>query len=130
MVLTPSVSMTSSETPTDESGTELPTAVAHERTPEVEPVRARDRDQLMRLAVLGVAIASGWGFILWTHNLRFTAPVAFLWIGWFAVVAGVHYLWRTGTATADATDEDAAWWRPAGAREELDREKRSLLKAI
>jgi hypothetical protein len=54
----------------------------------------------------------------------------FLWLGWLAVVAGVHYLWRTGTATADPTDEDAAWWRPTGARDELEREKRSLLKAI
>src|SRR5689334_18322187 len=115
MTTTPSVSMTSSVTPTDEA----------------EPARpAPDPDRRLRLAVIGAALVAGWGFILWAHNLRFAAPVFFLWLGWLAVVAGVHYLWRTGTATADPADEDAAWWRPTGAREELEREKRSLLKAI
>jgi hypothetical protein len=122
--------MTSSETPTDDDEEELASAVAREANAGAAPRSARDSERVMRYAVVGVGIASGWGFILWAHNWRYGAPVFFLWLGWFAVVAGVHYLWRTGTATADPSDEDAAWWRPTGAREELEREKRSLLKAI
>jgi len=82
--------MTSSETPTDDDEAALPTAVARDREPDGEPGRVRDPDLRMRLAVIGVAIAAGWAFILWTHNLRFSPPVLFLWLGWFAVVAGVH----------------------------------------
>src|SRR5678816_990784 len=115
MTPTPSDSMTSSVTPTDGPEGSRP---------------AMDPDRRVRLAVIAAALVAGWGFILWAHRFRFAAPVVFLWLGWLAVVAGVHYLWRTGTATADPTDEDAAWWRPTGARDELEREKRSLLKAI
>lgn len=102
-------------------------------TPTEEPEgsrRAMDPDRRLRLAVIAAALVAGWGFILWAHKFRFEPPVVFLWLGWLAVVSGVHYLWRTGTATADPSDEDAAWWRPTGARDELEREKRSLLKAI
>jgi hypothetical protein len=123
----PSASMTSSETPTDETA-ELPTAVAREREVE-QPKAVSDPLRLERALILAGAVAAGWVFILWAHNFHVTAACVFLWLGWFAVVMGVHNLWRTGTATADEVEE-AGWWRPAGAREELEREKKALLKAI
>jgi hypothetical protein len=40
----------------------------------------------------------------------------------------VYFLWRT--ADNRDLDDRQDWWRPAGRLEELQREKRSLLKAI
>jgi hypothetical protein len=54
----------------------------------------------------------------------------FLCLGWLAVVEAVLYLWRTGFSASDDVDDDADWWRPVGERDELEREKKSLLKAI
>lgn len=83
-----------------------------------------------RRAILAGAVVVGWGFIAWAHNFHVTAAVVFLCLGWLAVVAGVHNLWRTGNVQIDEEDRDDSWWRPVGAREELEREKRALLKAI
>jgi hypothetical protein len=83
---------------------------------------------LFVLGVAGVSALAGWGFVLWHHHFRVTAPVIVLMLGWLAVIASVYFLWRT----ADNADLDDAedWWRPAGRREELVREKKSLFKAI
>jgi hypothetical protein len=130
--------MTSSETPTDGAGDE-PDDVEAPRPrsagglpPAPPPVGyvPWDRDQWIRFGVIAGSIVVGWLFILSTHSFRLGPAVVFLGLGWLAVVAGVHNLWKTGTATTDPVDEEAAWWRPAGARDELEREKRSLLKAI
>ena len=101
--------MTSSETPTEPPG--------------VSPAA-------QRRAVLAVAIVVGWVFIFWANRWHLTAPVVFLGIGWVAVVATVHNLWRTGNVPIEDSAEDATWWKPVGAREELEREKRLLLKVI
>jgi hypothetical protein len=99
--------MTSSETPTDP-----------------------DPERWMRWGVLAAATLAGWGFIAYAHRFHVTAASVFLSIGWLAVVLGAHNLWRTGVATSDAVEEEAEWWKPVGARDELEREKRALLKAI
>lgn len=82
------------------------------------------------LAVLGV----GWLFIAWTNHFRFSAPVVFVCLGFFAIVATVYNLWRTGAVAVmdadDIEDADSTWAKPAGATGELEREKRTLLKAI
>jgi hypothetical protein len=78
------------------------------------------------------ALAIGWLFIAWQNHFHITAPVVFICLGYLAVVATVYNLWRTGAA-AVATDDDGAdstWAKPAGALGELEREKRTLLKAI
>jgi hypothetical protein len=103
--------MTSSETPTDKSSDAA-------------------RERWMRWAVLASATVAGWGFIAFAHRWHVTAASVFLSIGWLAVVLGAHNLWRTGVATSDAVEEEAEWWRPVGAHDELEREKRALLKAI
>jgi hypothetical protein len=72
-------------------------------------------------------------FILWQNRFYLTPAVVFVMLGYFAVVMTIYNLWRTGVAAVAANDEDdgdAAWGLPAGARDDLDKEKRTLLKAI
>jgi hypothetical protein len=82
-----------------------------------------------RLAALG-AIALGWGFIAWHNHFYFTAPVVILALGWAAAISTLYFLWRVGAAGADPEVAREDWWRVIGEREELEREKRSLLKTI
>jgi hypothetical protein len=84
--------------------------------------------QLVILIVGGVALVSGWMFILWHHHFHLSASAVMLMLGWTAVLSSVYFLWRTADNTDLDDQED--WWRPAGRIEELVREKRSLLKAI
>jgi hypothetical protein len=108
--------MTSSETPT-------------EKKPP-PPQSPSQRDWRWYGGIASVIVA-GWLFIAFANRMHFTAPVVFISLGWVAVVLGVVYLWQTGTATTFVDEaEDPAWFQPTGAVEELEREKRSLLKAI
>jgi hypothetical protein len=104
-------------------------AVPQARVIDQEAARQRTWALLRRL-IAGGAIAVGWGFIAWHNHFHLTPSVLFLALGWLSVVLGVLYVWQTTVATADPADEQAAWWLPAGARDELELEKRSLLKAI
>jgi hypothetical protein len=102
--------MTSSGTPTDSSG-------------------ARTR-RLQAAAIVAGVILVGAVFIAWSHRFHVTVPVIVMTLGWIAVVSAVYTLVRIGTAASEHEADDAAWWKPTGKREELEREKRSLLKAI
>jgi len=78
------------------------------------------------------ALLVGWLFIAWQNRFHITAPLVFVCLAYLAVIATVLNLWRTGAA-AVATPEgeaDSTWAKPAGALGELEREKRTLLKAI
>jgi hypothetical protein len=74
----------------------------------------------------------GWVFIIWKNHFHISAPLVFVCLGYLAVVATVFNLWRTGAAAvASSEDEgDSTWAKPVGALGELEREKRTLLKAI
>src|SRR3954470_22995491 len=83
----------------------------------------------------GIALAVlllGWLFVLWAYRFHVTAPAIFGCIGFLAVELAVYNLWRTGTQAAAEEGEydDSTWARPMGARLELEREKKALLKAI
>ncbi len=85
---------------------------------------------LRRSIALG-AIVVGWGFIAWHNHLYFTPAVVILALGWAASVSTVYFLWRVGAAgavPAGAVRED--WWLEENLRQELEREKRTLLKTI
>ena len=90
----------------------------------------------MRWVLRGSAIAMlliGWAFILITNNFHITPPVVFVCLGYFAGVAAIYTLYRLGaTAVSETNEEDDAmsWVKPLGALDELEREKRALLKAI
>jgi hypothetical protein len=79
-----------------------------------------------------VVLLIGWVFIFLIHHRHFTAPLVFLCLGYLAVVVTVYNLWRTGAATVTGSEDDgdSTWAKPAGALGELEREKRTLLKAI
>lgn len=101
--------MTSSETSTDRGSRGLPLRV-------------------VVLGFAGIALVSGWVFILWHHRFRLAPSAVMLMLGWLAVLAAAYFLWRTAD-NADLDDQED-WWRPTGKLEELEREKRSLLRAI
>jgi len=78
------------------------------------------------------ALVIGWVFIAWQNHFHISAPLVFVCFGYLAVVATVYNLWRTGAAAVSSSEDDgdSTWAKPAGARGELEREKRTLLKAI
>src|ERR1041384_6141628 len=94
-----------------------------------------DPRDTMRWIWRGVALAVlviGWLFIAWQNHFHITAPMVFVCLGFLAVIATIYNLWRTGAAAVDSSEEgaDSTWAKPAGALGELEREKRTLLKAI
>jgi len=96
-----------------------------------DPVRSLPR--WVWLAGAGGLLAIGWLFILIANRFHLTAPVVFVCLGYGAGVAAVYTLFRTGASAVSASEEgadDASWGRPVGARGELEREKRAMLKAI
>lgn len=82
-----------------------------------------------RVVAVGVVVA-GVGFILWHNHFHTTPSVVMLCMGWTAVVATVYLLWRVGVAGGEPTDSAENWWIDATPRDELEREKRSLLRTI
>ena len=81
-------------------------------------------------AFLGVLVL-GWVFIMWSNKFHITAPVVMVCLGFLAITATMVNLWRTGAAAvAPPGSEDEQWGRPLGKRGELEKEKRTLLKAI
>lgn len=85
----------------------------------------------IRRAVIAALVAIGWVFIAWQNKFHITAPVAFVCLGYLAVVLTIVNLWRTGAAAMSPEHEgEEAWTRPIGARGELEKEKKTLLKAI
>src|SRR5512139_37341 len=96
----------------------------------------RNPDETLRWVRRGSALAAlliGWVFILVTNNFHITPPVVFVCLGYFAAVAAIYTLYRLGaTAVTDTNEADDAmsWVKPLGALDELEREKRALLKAI
>lgn len=85
----------------------------------------------IRRGVIAALVVIGWVFIAWQNKFHVTAPVAFVCLGYLAVVLTIVNLWRTGAAAMSPEHEgEEAWSRPIGARGELEKEKKTLLKAI
>ncbi len=76
-----------------------------------------------------LVLAGGWIAILSVNGWEVDAPVVFLWLGWTAILATAWFLWAAASAATDADAGEVAV-PPVGTRDELEREKRSLLKAI
>lgn len=78
------------------------------------------------------ALLIGWVFIAWQNHFHITSPVVIVCLAYLAVVATVYNLWRTGAAAVTTGDDedDSTWAKPTGRLGELEREKRTLLKAI
>ncbi len=81
--------------------------------------------------VAGATLVLGWIFILYQNKFHITVPVVVIGLGYLAVVATVANLWRVGASAVAPEDNSLdAWSRPIGARGELEKEKKTLLKAI
>lgn len=91
-------------------------------------------EQAMRWVWRGVALGVlliGWLFILIVNNFRVSASVVVIGLAYLAIIAMVINLWRVGAAAVSPADEgEEAWARPIGPRNELEREKKTLLRAI
>lgn len=82
-------------------------------------------------AITGSTLVLGWLFILWQNKFHVTVPVVIICLGYLAVVATIANLWRVGAAAvAPEDDSPDAWARPIGPRADLEKEKKTLLKAI
>jgi len=106
--------MTSSETPTDSP-------------PPARGVRGR-RPAIPAWALAAAVVPPGWFFILRIARWHVTSSTVMLLICWAAVVA--TGFWGIRMALAAAAEGDEGWFSVRGRRDELEREKRSLLKAI
>ena len=73
-------------------------------------------------------VPPGWFYILKVVRWHFTPSAVMLMICWVAIVTVGYFAVRM--ALSATSSDDAAWFKARGQREELEREKRSLLKAI
>ena len=92
----------------------------------------RDTMRWVRRGCALAALVIGWVFIAWQNHFHITAPLVMVCLGYLAAVATIYNLWRTGAAVvaSDEDEGDSTWAKPAGALGELEREKRTLIKAI
>lgn len=85
----------------------------------------------IRRGVYLAALVIGWLFILWQNKFFVSPPAVFVCLAYLAVVSTVYALWRTGVvAVTEEEGGDSTWGRSLGAVGELEREKKTLLKAI
>jgi hypothetical protein len=82
--------------------------------------------------ILGGLLVLGSVAILYVNGWRLNAPVIFLFSGWLGILISAHFLWKTAmTAAAEGEGEDDDGFEVASTRrDDLLREKRSVLKAI
>ena len=88
-----------------------------------------DPMRLMRFLITSFVVLIGWLFVIWQNRFHLGAPVVFVCLAYLAVVVTVVSLWRTGASMVAPEAEDD-WARPIGPHDELEKEKRTLLKAI
>jgi hypothetical protein len=123
--------MTSSETPT-ESAPDAPDADGEPAVSvAVEPMRqgkAVVQAPFPPWLLAAAVVPPGWFFILRVVRWHLTPSAVMLMICWVAIVTVGYFAIRM--ALSATSPDDAAWFTARGQREELEREKRSLLKAI
>jgi hypothetical protein len=92
---------------------------------------AADPIRWFRRGIIAFVIIAGWLFIAAINHFHITAPVVFVCLGFLAVVAVIFNFWKIGAmAVSPEQAGDAAWERPIGPRDFLEKEKKTLLKAI
>jgi hypothetical protein len=84
----------------------------------------------VRRGVALTAVVVGWGYIAWHNHFHIGPAVVILELAWAACVAILYFLFRVGSATADPSVDREDWWIADSKTEELQREKRTLLRSI
>ena len=90
--------------------------------------RALGRPAIPSWAIALALIPPGWIFIARANRWHITPSVIVMCLCWIAVVGAGYALTRAAAALLDHVGDD--WFTVRGSREELEREKRSLLRAI
>ena len=105
---------------------------AEDKGSAADDAAAHDPLKWLRRGGFLAALVIGWLFILWQNKFYISPPAVFVCLAYLAVVSTVYALWRTGVVVVadDEAGGDSTWGRSLGARGELEREKKTLLKAI
>lgn len=94
----------------------------------VAKVAAKPQRRWLGWAIAAAMIPPGWLLIGHANRWHLTAPVIVLGLGWLALVGAGYTLVRAANATVEPVDGD--WFSAVGSRDELEREKRNLIRAI
>ncbi|MBL8624035.1 MAG: hypothetical protein JNK64_22190 [Myxococcales bacterium] len=78
--------------------------------------------------IAAALLPPGWMFIAHAHRWHLTPSVIVLCLAWTAVVGAGYALVRAGNAFLDEVPDD--WFTAGGNQAELEREKKSLVRAI
>ncbi len=89
--------------------------------------RARRRTRLGWMLALAM-IPPGLFLIGHANRWHLTSPVIVLGLAWVALIGAGYTLVRAANATVEPIDDD--WFVAGGSRDELEREKRNLIRAI
>ncbi len=128
--------MTSSETPTEsadatetsaEPGT-TPAPAPSPASPALPRARAVAPSALPPWLLAVAVVPPGWFYILRIQRWHLTSSAVMLMICWVAIVLIGYFGIRMALAATAGDGE--GWFAPRGEGDELEREKRSLLKAI
>lgn len=92
------------------------------------PARAAGASTLIAPLVAAALLPPGWMFIAHAHRWHLTPSVIVLCLAWTAVVGAGYALVRAGNAFLDEVPDD--WFTAGGTHAELEREKKSLVRAI
>lgn len=90
-------------------------------------VAGRSRPWLGWVIALAM-VPPGWFLIGHANRWHLTSPVIVLALGWLALVGAGYTLVRAANATVEPITDD--WFAAAGSRDELEREKRNLIRSI
>jgi len=94
------------------------------------PKRPPVQPALLVGLVGGGLLLIGWVVILYGNHWHLTAPVIFLMLGWAAVLATAWFLGRTALVATASEDDLADLDRAGGQYEDLQAEKKTLLRAL
>ncbi len=125
--------MTSSETPTEPSSTRAgdragPATADRPATPAAAAGRRSVALPVPGWALALALVPPGWFFVLRTMRWHLTPSAILLMLCWAAICLTGYYVIRMALSVSTGRDEE--WFAVTGRRDELEREKRSLLKAI
>jgi hypothetical protein len=86
----------------------------------------------VELVAAAVLVVAGWVLILAINRWHLGAPAVFLCLGWLSIVAAGRLLWVAAVRGGSELDGLPETIEPVGETrvEELEREKKALLKAI